>query len=86
MRSVIDCVAKPLHRVIHLQPSQGRQRAKLFELGAVLSEETAEDGSWTLKLKMSERDLKRFMKQENLAPELLEPSPVISPATAATLK
>jgi hypothetical protein len=58
----------------------------LFELGAVLSEETAEDGSWTLELKMSERDLRRFMKQENLAPELLEPSPVISPATAATLK
>ena len=77
---------KTLHRVIHLQPSQGRQRAKLFELGAVLSEETAEDGSWTLELKMSERDLRRFMKQENLAPELLEPSPVISPATAATLK
>ena len=77
---------KTLHRVIHLQPSQGRQRAKLFELGAVLSEETAEDGSWTMELKMSERDLRRFMKQENLAPELLEPSPVISPATAATLK
>jgi GTP-binding protein HflX len=77
---------KTLHRVIHLQPSQGRQRAKLFELGAVLNEKTAEDGSWTLELKMSERDLKRFMKQEKLDPELLEPSPVISPATAATLK
>lgn len=77
---------KTLHRVIHLQPSQGRQRAKLFELGAVSSEETAEDGSWTLELKMSERDLRRFMKQENLAPELLEPSPVSSPASAATFK
>jgi GTP-binding protein HflX len=77
---------KTLHRVIHLQPSQGRQRAKLFELGAVSSEETAEDGSWTLELKMSERDLRRFMKQENLAPELLEPSPVSSPASAANLK
>ena len=77
---------KTLHRVIHLQPSQGRQRAKLFELGAVSSEETAEDGSWTLELKMSERDLRRFMKQENLAPELLEPSPVSSLASAANLK
>jgi GTP-binding protein HflX len=77
---------KTLHRVIHLQPSQGKQRARLFELGAVLSEEVAEDGSWTLELKMSERDLKRFMKRENLAPELLEPLPVISPATVATLK
>jgi GTP-binding protein HflX len=74
---------KTLHRVIHLQPSQGRQRAKLFELGAVLNEETGDDGSWTLELKMSERDLMRFMKQEKLAPELLEPLPVINPATAA---
>jgi GTP-binding protein HflX len=69
---------KTLHRVIHLQPSQGRQRAKLFELGAVLNEENGDDGSWILELKMSERDLMRFMKQEKLAPELLEPMPVQS--------
>ena len=76
---------KTLHRVIHLQPSQGRQRAKLFELGAVLNEENGDDGSWILELKMSERDLMRFMKQEKLAPELLEPVPVINPATAAII-
>jgi GTP-binding protein HflX len=76
---------KTLHRVIHLQPSQGRQRAKLFELGAVLNEEVGDDGSWILELKMSERDLMRFMKQEKLAPELLEPVPVINPATAAII-
>jgi hypothetical protein len=34
---------------------------------------------------MSERDLMRFMKQEKLAPELLEPMPVINPATAAII-
>ena len=72
--------------MIHLQPSQGRQRAKLFELGAVLGEEVGEDGGWILELKMPERDLKRFMKRENLAPELLEPLPVIKPATAAIIK
>ena len=77
---------KTVHRVIHLLPSQGRQRAKLFELGAVLSEESCDDGGWTLELKMQERDLKRFMKREDLAPELLEPLPVSNPATAATLK
>ena len=76
---------KTLHRLIHLQPSQGRQRAKLFELGAVLNEDIGDDGSWILELKMSERDLMRFMKQEKLAPELLEPMPVINPATAAII-
>ena len=74
---------KTLHRVIHLHPSQGRQRARLFELGAVVSEETGEDGSWTLELNMPERDLLRFMKRENLDPELLQPLPVIKPAKAA---
>ena len=77
---------KSVHRIIHLKPSQGRQRAKLFELGAVTHEETDEDGSWILELKMSERDLKRFMKREKLAPELLEPPSVVSTATAATIK
>ena len=75
---------KTLHRVIHLQPSQGRQRARLFEMGAVVSEETGDDGSWTLELNMPERDLKRFMKREDLDPELLQPLPVIKPAKAAT--
>ncbi len=62
---------KTLHGIMHLRPSQGRQRAKLFELGAVLSEVTTEDGGWDLELKMVERDLNRFLKRENLAAELL---------------
>ncbi len=57
---------KTLLRQIHLQPDQGRQRAKLFELGAVLDEAVHEDGSWTLDVKMVEKDLKRFLKRENL--------------------
>ena len=77
---------KTVHRVIHLEPSQGRQRALLFELGAVVHEEIEEDGSWILELKMSERDLRRFMKREKLAPELLEPPSVVTTATAATIK
>jgi GTP-binding protein HflX len=58
---------------IQLAPSQGRQRAKLFELGAVTEEEPVESGGWTLQLKMSEKDLRRFLKRENLAIEQLEP-------------
>jgi len=77
---------KTLHRLIHLQPSQGRVRSLLFELGAVLSERTEEDGGWTIELEMPEQDLNRFMKRENLDPELLEPLPVIKPAATANLK
>jgi GTP-binding protein HflX len=77
---------KTLHRLIHLQPSQGRLRSRLFELGAVLNEQIDEDGGWTLELEMPEQDLKRFVKRENVDPELLEPLPVIKPAATANLK
>ena len=77
---------KTLHRLIHLQPSQGRLRSRLFELGAVLNEQIEEDGGWTLELEMPEQDLKRFVKRENVDPELLEPLPVIKPAATANLK
>jgi GTP-binding protein HflX len=77
---------KTLHRLIHLQPSQGRLRSRLFELGAVLNEQVDEEGGWTLELEMAEQDLKRFMKRENVDPELLEPMPVIKRAATAILK
>ena len=71
-----DAIARRLckrtvHRHIFLEAAQGRQRAKLFDLGAVLSEEVLEDGGWSLELKMTEKDLQRFLKAENLADEQL---------------
>jgi GTP-binding protein HflX len=72
-----------VHRFIHLEPSQGRQRAKLFELGAVLNEQTLEDGGWSMELRMSEKDLRRFLKTENLAEEQLEPAALEPSVTAA---
>jgi GTP-binding protein HflX len=72
---------KTEHRTIQLSASQGRQRAKLFELGAVIGEAPVEEGGWTLQLKMTEKDLRRFLKRENLAEEQLEP--VLMPASAS---
>jgi GTP-binding protein HflX len=75
---------KTLHGIIHLHPSQGRQRARLFELGAVLGEESSEDGGWKLELKMPERDLLRFLKRENLAKDSLIPLAETAAASAMT--
>jgi GTPase len=75
---------RTLHGFIHLLPTQGRQRARLFEIGAVLSEQACEDGGWTIELRMPESDLQRFMKRENLAADVLQPLPVAEPATART--
>ena len=83
-----DAIARRLRQktvqcVIHLLPEQGRQRAKLFELGAVTSEAALEEGGWTLDLKITEKDLKRFLKRENLAEQQLDPLPMRPSATAA---
>jgi len=74
---------KTEYRTIQLSPSQGRQRAKLFELGAVIGEEHVEAGGWTLQLKMPEKDLRRFLKRENLTEDQLEPVAVEASASAA---
>ncbi len=74
---------KTVQRFLRLSPAQGRQRAKLFELGAVINEDTREDGGWLLELKMSEKDLRRFLKRENLADQQLDAAPVSPSATAA---
>ena len=62
---------KKMHGTIRLEASQGRQRALLFDLGAVLQETTADDGGWLLELEMEERDFHRFLKREKLSPEIL---------------
>jgi len=64
-----------LHGVVRLEPAQGRQRAKLFDLGAVIKESVSDDGGWILEIRMPERDLKRFLKRERLPADALEPPP-----------
>lgn len=68
---------------VSLRPDQGRLRAKLFELGAVLKETIGDDGHWNLQLKITERDLTRLSKQENLDEHFLDPAPVDEPVPAA---
>ncbi len=84
---LIDAIAgrlrqKTIECSLHLQPAQGRQRAKLFSLGAVRQETVLDDGSWMLDLRMVEKDLRRFLKHENLNTDQLEPAPM--PVRAAT--
>jgi GTP-binding protein HflX len=89
--SLLDMIDERLrretvHKQLRLGPAQGRQRAKLFELGAVLSEQACDDGSWILELRMADRDLRRFLKRENLAANILESLPTESTVQAATVK
>ena len=68
--------------LMQLHPSQGRQRALLFAMGAVLQEQPADDGGWILELEMVERDFRRFLKREKLPADILRESSLIAPARA----
>jgi len=59
-----------MEQTICLKPSEARQRAKLFDLGAVVKEEIQKDGGWRLILQIAEKDLQRLIKHENLKMEL----------------
>jgi len=68
-----------VHGIIRLRPGQGRQRALLFEMGAVLQDTPADDGGWVLELEMEERSFHRFMKREALPADILQESQAILP-------
>ena len=63
---------KKIHGMVRLQAGQGRQRALLFDMGAVVREEPVDDGGWMLELELIERDFRRFVKRENLSLDILE--------------
>ena len=74
---------KKIQGVVRLAASQGRQRALLFDLGAVTQETSVDDGGWILELTMVERDFHRFIKRENLPAEILDTSQALQPAFSA---
>ena len=52
---------------IKLDNNQGRQRAKLFQMGAVKTENIQEDGSWNLILEIKKEDIYSFLKKEGIS-------------------
>ncbi len=74
---------KMVRGLMQLHPSQGRQRALLFEMGAVTQEKPADDGGWILELEMVERDFRRFLKREKLPADILQETPAAKPENAA---
>jgi GTP-binding protein HflX len=85
---LLDAIGRRLARKkiggeIRLQASQGRLRALLFDMGAVLQERPVDDGGWVLELEMTERDFHRFLKRENLSREILETPQADEPAVSA---
>ncbi|MBU2706198.1 GTPase HflX [Zooshikella marina] len=56
-----ECVVEA---TLQLKPSQGRLRAELFRLGAVLDERSEDHGGWLIRVRMQQHDLQRLAKRE----------------------
>ncbi|MEX0729246.1 MAG: ribosome rescue GTPase HflX [Aquisalimonadaceae bacterium] len=67
--------AERVHGTVRLAPADGRLRSRLFELGEVLQEETADNGDVLLEVNVRRRDLDRLYEKEGLrAP--MQPTPL----------
>lgn len=53
-----------VHKLLQLQPADGRLRARLFELGGVISETVTESGGWDMEIDLPRVAYERLLQQE----------------------
>ncbi len=63
--------ATSVQRRLRLPASAGRLRARLYDLGAVVEEQTQENGDWLIDVKMTPASLERLWRREGLAPAFI---------------
>ena len=52
----------PIYRTLCIEPHQGKLRAKLYKLDAVLSETIDDDGNWRISIRISKNDFDRLFR------------------------
>jgi len=63
-------VQEAVHGWLPLPPTAGRLRSRLFELGAVVKEQGADDGGWLLEVQLSRRQWLQLAQREGYAERL----------------
>ncbi|MEA3413819.1 MAG: ribosome rescue GTPase HflX [Pseudomonadota bacterium] len=64
-------MGETVHGLIRLRPGAARLRARLFELGAVVSERAGDDGGWELEIALPRARYEEMSRLEDLPGELL---------------
>jgi GTP-binding protein HflX len=67
--------ADTVRRRLRLPAGAGRLRARLYELGAVLREQTEDNGDWLMDVAIAPDALQRLWRREGLAPTLISSTP-----------
>jgi GTP-binding protein HflX len=60
---------------LRLGPSEARLRARLYEAGAVVAEQTMDDGGWLLEVRLPARRFEDLCREAGIFPERLEAAP-----------
>ncbi len=55
-----------VHKLLQLQPADGRLRARLFELGGVISEQITDNGGWDIEIDLPKKAYERLLQQESV--------------------
>lgn len=58
-----------VHGWVQLPPQEGRLRARLFSLGAVIAEQLNSDGHWLIEVQTSQKNLKQLCRQDGFREE-----------------
>ncbi|MEZ5593013.1 MAG: ribosome rescue GTPase HflX [Gammaproteobacteria bacterium] len=61
-----------VHTWVRLPPSQGKLRARLFTLQAVVNEQLSADGEWLIEVQTSRKNLNQLYRDEGFRDEWLE--------------
>ncbi|MCB1717639.1 MAG: GTPase HflX, partial [Candidatus Competibacteraceae bacterium] len=61
-----------VHTWVRLPPSQGKLRARLFTLQAVVNEQLSADGEWLIEVQTSRKNLNQLCRDEGFRNEWLE--------------
>ncbi len=67
--------AATVQRRLRLPSSAGRLRARLYELGTVVEEQSQENGDWLMDVKITPAALERLWRREGLPPALINTEP-----------
>jgi GTP-binding protein HflX len=53
-----------VHKVVQLAPADGRLRARLFQMGNILSEQPTDVGGWRIEVELSRKSYQQLINQE----------------------
>ncbi|MGH8630721.1 MAG: ribosome rescue GTPase HflX, partial [Burkholderiales bacterium] len=68
LRSLIGAILEPVpeHRRLHLPPTAGGLRARLYQYGAVCVEQADENGGWVMQVEIDPASLQRLVQEQGL--------------------